>query len=94
MTTALEALRAYQQADEDGVMVLVSRQACDECAAEIERLRADLQDFGSWCENERTKLGALDGYDYRSGEEYGLRRAQIELERRINPSTHEQKANP
>lgn len=35
----LEALRAYQQADEDGVMVLVSRQACDEAATEIERLR-------------------------------------------------------
>ena len=40
MTTPLiEALRAYQQADEDGIMVLVSRQACDEAAAELERLR-------------------------------------------------------
>lgn len=27
------ALRAYKQADMDGVMVLVSRQACDEAAA-------------------------------------------------------------
>lgn len=34
------ALRAYQQADADGVMVLVSRQACEEAAAEIERLDA------------------------------------------------------
>lgn len=31
------ALTSYQQADEDGVMVLVSRQACDEAAT---RLRA------------------------------------------------------
>jgi hypothetical protein len=36
-----------------------------------------------WCEIEREKIGAIDGYDYRSGEEYGLRRAQIEIERRI-----------
>lgn len=40
MTTPLiEALRAYRQADEDGIMVIVSRQACDEAADEIERLR-------------------------------------------------------
>lgn len=39
----LEALRSYQQADEDGVMVLVSRQACDEAVAEIERLRSCLK---------------------------------------------------
>lgn len=40
MTTAPEiakALRGYQQGDADGVMVLVSRQACDEGAALIER---------------------------------------------------------
>jgi hypothetical protein len=30
------ALRAYEQADEDGVMVLVSRQACEEAAALLE----------------------------------------------------------
>lgn len=34
----IEALRGYEQADEDGVMVLVSRQACDEGAEAIERL--------------------------------------------------------
>ena len=34
----LDALRNYHQADEDGVMVLVSRQACDEAIAEIDRL--------------------------------------------------------
>lgn len=40
MTTPLiEALRDYRQADEDGILVLVSRQACDEAAAELERLR-------------------------------------------------------
>lgn len=36
----IEALRNYQQADAEGVMVLVSRQACDEAAAELESLRA------------------------------------------------------
>jgi hypothetical protein len=37
------ALRSYQQADDDGVMVLVSRQACEEAAAEIERLEEKLR---------------------------------------------------
>lgn len=39
MSDLVQALRAYQQGDADGVMVLVSRQACDEGAAEIERLQ-------------------------------------------------------
>ena len=47
MSNVVEALRAYQQGDADGVMVLVSRQACDEGAAEIERLRAELADRGA-----------------------------------------------
>ena len=38
---ALEALLNYQQADEEGIMVLVSRQAIHEAADEIERLRAE-----------------------------------------------------
>jgi hypothetical protein len=38
LTALIEAIRSYQQADEDGVMVLVSRQACDEAVTEIERL--------------------------------------------------------
>lgn len=43
--TFLDALKNYQQADADGVMVLVSRQACDEAAAEIERLRKEIEDL-------------------------------------------------
>lgn len=58
--------------------------------AEIERLQAALEDAASWCENERAMLGAVDGYDYHSGEEYGLRRAQIELRRRVHASNNEQ----
>ena len=42
MSDVVEGLRAYQQGDADGVMVLVSRQACDEGAAEIETLRTQL----------------------------------------------------
>lgn len=72
---ALEALKAYQQADAEGVMVLVSRQACDECAAEIERLRADaiqLQarkpDGGDWTNIFPAQLQwmAKEGYDVRA----------------------------
>ena len=41
---ALEAaLRAYQQADQDGVMVLVSRQACDEAADALPSLLARIE---------------------------------------------------
>ena len=43
-----KALRSYRQADADGVMVLVSRQACDEAAAEIERLRAFVDFVNLW----------------------------------------------
>ena len=43
---ALHALMSYQQADEDGVMVLVSRQAIHEVAEDHQRLTA---------ENERLK---------------------------------------
>jgi hypothetical protein len=32
----IEALRDYTQADEDGVFVKVSRQACDEAAATLQ----------------------------------------------------------
>ncbi len=60
---------------------------------ENDRLRAVLEDVASWCEDERAKLGAIDGYDYHSGEEYGLRRAQIELQRRVHSSSDEQKAD-
>lgn len=40
---AHEALLQYQQADQDGIMVLVSRQAIHEVSDEIERLRDALQ---------------------------------------------------
>ena len=36
-----KALTSYQQADEDGVMVLVSRQACDEAATRIRALASE-----------------------------------------------------
>jgi len=39
MDKMIEALRSGTQADEDGVMVVVSRQACEEAADEIEKLR-------------------------------------------------------
>jgi hypothetical protein len=38
-----KALRAYQQGDADGVMVLVSRQACDEGADWLERLERECE---------------------------------------------------
>lgn len=43
MSGALQALLAYQQADEDGVMVLTSRQAIHEVADSYETLRRTLE---------------------------------------------------
>ena len=40
----IAALRSYTQADADGVMVKVSRQACDEAAERIAQLERDLAD--------------------------------------------------
>ena len=38
----IAALRSYTQADEDGVVVKVSRQACDEAADRLAALEAEL----------------------------------------------------
>ncbi len=43
MSEALQALLAYQQADQDGVMVLTSRQAIHEVADRYETLRRTLE---------------------------------------------------
>ncbi len=43
---------------------------------------AALSDAAEWCEVERHKIGNVDGYSYDSGQEYGLRLAQIELTKR------------
>lgn len=50
---------------------------------EIKRLRKLIADFYDWCQHERSALGAVDGYDYNSGQEYGLRRAEIEIVKRL-----------
>lgn len=38
-----------------------------------------LSDLADWCNVERHKLGGVDGYDYRSGEEFGIRRVEIQI---------------
>ena len=42
---AHQALMSYRQADEEGIMVTVSRQAIHEVSDEIERLRAALREI-------------------------------------------------
>lgn len=47
--------------------------------------RAEVLDgIVAWLDQQRAEIGCIDGYDYRSGEEYGLRRAQIHIESLIN----------
>jgi hypothetical protein len=49
----IDALRSYQQADEEGVIVKVSRQACDEAATAIEELTRQrdmaIKHIAEWC---------------------------------------------
>lgn len=53
--------------------------AAPDTAAERDRLQKLIIDFQEWCRVERGALGAIDGYDYDSGQEYGLRRAEIAI---------------
>ena len=48
--------------------------------------RDAMQRFTDWCDTERHKLGAVDGYNYSSGEEYGLRRAAIYFDAMLSAS--------
>ncbi len=57
--------------------------AAPDTVAERDRLQKLIIDFQEWCRVERAALGAIDGYDYDSGQEYGLRRAEIEVEKRL-----------
>lgn len=41
-----------------------------------------LEELERWLDHECALCGAVDGYDYNSGVEYGLRKAAIEAKRR------------
>lgn len=49
-----------------------------------------LDQLSDWCASARASIGAVDGYDYRSGEEFGIRRVQIEIDRLRAVKTAEQ----
>ena len=44
-----------------------------------------LKNLLAWCQTERSKL-VVDGYDYKSGEEFGIRRVELQIEKAI-PTT-------
>lgn len=77
----------------DGPMSVLLDRAADALvptphpSVELVEARRALRALADWCGAECNKLGVVDGYDYRSGEEYGLRCAQIEIERRIKTFT-------
>lgn len=77
--------RAY--AHRDAAFIVKAVNSYDAAQERIRVLESKLADAAEWCAIERGKLGAVDGYDYHSGEEYGLRRAEIELRRRAALST-------
>ena len=78
------ALRAYKQADDEGVMVLVSRQACDEAAARIECDAQEIAGLRTLIES-ATRDKRLDGktlldfvYVWRDQAEDRARKAEAE----------------
>lgn len=51
--------------------------------AEAAAMRAALENLSEWCRQAGEKLGAVDGYDYDSGQEYAYRSACIEVKKQI-----------
>jgi hypothetical protein len=82
MRTALTQIRDENWAPKLTAIAAAALSAADAHEEIMRTALTPLQELLDWCQQEREKLGAVDGYDYRSGEEYGLRRAQIEIGKR------------
>lgn len=68
------AVRADVQMASDIIRRLAAKPAED--------VREALNALSIWCSEARHAIGAVDGYDYRSGEEFGIRCVEIEIDRR------------
>lgn len=51
------------------------------CFDITEQTQETLKALSDWCEKARYELGGIDGYDYRSGEEFGIRRVELQIEK-------------
>ncbi|BEV44705.1 hypothetical protein [Afipia carboxidovorans] len=76
---SLDAAKAAAQADYEQRIrsALVNAPAVDGA------LREALKDLEAWCDKQGALLGALDGYDYHSGQEAAYRHTAIEIGKRI-----------
>lgn len=63
MNDLVKALRAGEQADMDGILVKVSRQACEEAADAIEALQARVAKKDAEIERLKLALGEILSYD-------------------------------
>lgn len=50
---------------------------------EAPSIKEALTNLQAWCDEQGSKLGAVDGYDYRSGEEAAYRHVAIEIKKRL-----------
>lgn len=82
----IKALKSYQQADQDGVMVLVSRQACDEAAGLLQDI-ADHLLFNTSIPVGMVRSLAGDGEMVREDRADALSEA-IDAVRRLPPAKH------
>ena len=63
-----EALLNYSQADNEGIMVKVSRQACDEAAEQLKQMRDDLEFIAQWVvDMDEGKFMDANDCDYLNG---------------------------
>jgi hypothetical protein len=63
-----KALLSYSQADTEGLMVNVSRQACDEAAEQLKQMRDDLEFLSQWVvDMDEGKFMDANDLDYLNG---------------------------
>lgn len=79
---AMRDIRHVVNAEPIGLSAELTRLRQSEAALR-EQEKKTLQDLSAWCDSERALLGGVDGYDYRSGEEFGIRRVEIQIEKRL-----------
>ncbi len=83
---ALTALKNYQQADAEGVMVLVSRQALDEAIAELSQPRVGAQSESehsiTWCEEAAKEIDPIAFRPQHMGDELTETDKEMWLRRR------------
>ena len=83
-----DLVNANLHIDNDSAAIDALTERAEKAERELQQARGEAAgalSTADWCAYERSLLGAVDGYDYNSGVEFGLRKAEIYL-RALKPS--------